>query len=297
LKSPWLQATYYAFEPFGAHIAALEIAPQDSQLMLNRFRRLVIALFPQLAAAVRERRHRRESDENETRSSAEVFGEIYRRGLWGGGGNGFFSGSGSDREISAPFVDIAGRYIDDHGIASIVDLGCGDFRVGRQLVRPGLKYIGVDVVSDLIAENQRRYGNDFVSFEVRDIVNGPLPDGDLYLVRQVLQHMSNDQIDAVLRNLDDRQHVIIAEHHPAPDRLQRPNEDKRPGRGTRIGYRSGVFPERPPFSRAYDVIGSTATRPIASSGERIVIYAKRASAEASGADHVSGRQGAATAQA
>jgi hypothetical protein len=229
---------------------------------------------------VRERRHRQESDEGETRSSAEVFGEIYQRGLWGGRDTGFFSGSGSDLEISAPFVDIVARYIEEKRISSIVDLGCGDFRVGRQLVRPGIRYVGVDVVSALIAENQQRYGNDLVRFEERDIVNGPLPDGDLYLVRQVLQHLSNDQIDGVLRNLDDRQHVIIAEHHPAPDRLHRPNEDKRPGRGTRIGYRSGVFPEQPPFSRAYQVIGSTNTRPIASSGERIVIYSKKASAGA-----------------
>jgi hypothetical protein len=36
-------------------------------------------------------------------------------------------------------------------IKSIVDLGCGDFRVARMFLNDDLTYVGVDVVEDLVA--------------------------------------------------------------------------------------------------------------------------------------------------
>jgi hypothetical protein len=49
----------------------------------------------------------------------------------------------------------------------VVDLGCGDFRVGRLLGEArNLQYIGVDVVSDLISYNQSQFGREGVEVAV-----------------------------------------------------------------------------------------------------------------------------------
>ena len=57
------------------------------------------------------------------------------------------------------YADVIRAFIRDKGITSVVDLGCGDFRVGSMLQIQGVKYIGVDIVSDLIDSNQDKYGN------------------------------------------------------------------------------------------------------------------------------------------
>jgi SAM-dependent methyltransferase len=120
--------------------------------------------------------------------------------LWGGiGGNEFFSGQGSLDKFAAPYVEWLTGFIAECGIKTIVDLGCGDFRIGQQICSAiSVKYVGVDIVLDLIAFNQSRYGNATVSFKCVDIIEDELPDGDLCLIRQVLQHLSNAQISRVL---------------------------------------------------------------------------------------------------
>ena len=56
---------------------------------------------------------------------------------------------------------------------TFVDLGCGDFRVGRQLLPLCSGYIGVDIVKPLICRNQEKYGNATTRFMHLDIVIRP----------------------------------------------------------------------------------------------------------------------------
>jgi hypothetical protein len=86
-----------------------------------------------------------------------------------------------------------------------------------------------------------------VSFRHANIVEDPLPEGDICFVRQVLQHLSNDQIAAVLPKLIKFRWSFITEHHPSPGRLLRSNEDKPHGDNIRISRGSGVFLEERPF--------------------------------------------------
>lgn len=231
--------------------------------------------FPGLESAEKERNWQAYWPERpEARSPAEVFGEIYALNMWGGEPGEFNSGAGSGVEASASFVRTVGEYIETHAIRSVVDLGCGDFRVGAQLLRPGLTYTGIDVVPALIDSNQGAYASAEVGFVALDIVDDELPDGELYLLRQVLQHLSNAQIGRVLAKLRDKPHVIIAEHHPAPRRLKQPNRDKPPGHGIRVPFRSGVYPDRAPFSFPCRVIASHPVPPLIAPGEVITTYAK-----------------------
>lgn len=206
-----------------------------------------------------------------------IFTDIYKSNRWGGEAGEFFSGSGSDAASTCDFVDTVNAFIADNGVRSVVDLGCGDFRVGSQIVRAGLEYTGVDIVEDLIARNNTTFGGDGVRFVCLNIIEDALPGAELCLVRQVLQHLSNDQIARILQKISRYPFAIIAEHHPGPARLVEPNLDKPAGSDVRVYSNSGVYPDRPPFSLAgVEVLCSTPpSKWLLSSDETITTYLVR----------------------
>jgi hypothetical protein len=65
----------------------------------------------------------------------------------------------------------------------------------------GVPYIGGDIVGDVVAENQRRYGSDRRSFIRVDIVTDALPQAHVVLCRDCLPHLSNADVLRALRNV------------------------------------------------------------------------------------------------
>jgi SAM-dependent methyltransferase len=186
---------------------------------------------------------------NRGRDAAEIFSEIYDRNRWGGEPGAFHSGSGSTGSHAEQYGQMVRRFIAERGIRRVVDLGCGDFRVGAQLLDGmAVDYTGIDIVPALIEANRRLHGSGRVRFECRDIIEDELPQGDLCLIRQVLQHLSNDQIIRVLRNVAGYPYVIVTEHFPAPAALRVRNLDKSCGEDVRIYDGSAVFLDAPPFN-------------------------------------------------
>ena len=74
--------------------------------------------------------------------------------------------------------------------------------------RPNLArtYTACDVVPELM------FVRDNLTFRAIDAVTDPLPPGDLVIVRQVFQHLRNDQIQAILRKFARYRTWIISEH-------------------------------------------------------------------------------------
>jgi methyltransferase family protein len=184
---------------------------------------------------------------NAGRPLVDVFSDIYARNLWGGRSGDFYSGPGSD-DAGGLFTSTVTKFVEERGVRSIVDCGCGDFRIGKKLALPGIKYIGVDVVPGLIARNQAKFGSDDVSFLCRDLTTDDLPGGDLCIIREVLQHLSNDQINRILPKLSSFRFALIAEGHPPRRRFRMANLDKPAGDDVRLHFGSGVYLDRPPFS-------------------------------------------------
>jgi hypothetical protein len=181
----------------------------------------------------------------------KTFRSIYRQNLWGVDGKSpFFSGIGSRGEHTELYVKAMVPLLAQHGTTLkeelvIVDLGCGDFAVGSALLRSlnGARYIGCDIVPELIDYNQTwygtaQYGPRNVEFRTVDIVRDPLPDGDVCLVRQVLQHLSNAEISSILSKLSKYRYVYISEGQPLI-REGPPNPDKRVGADVRYDWTTG----------------------------------------------------------
>ncbi len=181
-------------------------------------------------------------------TNREIFSAVYRRGAWGHRDGRFYSGPGSEPELAGPYAALVKGLAARLNVSRVVDLGCGDFRVAQRFASSFAEYVGVDVVPELVAYNQKRYARDGVTFECRDICRDVLPRGDLCLVRQVLQHLPNAEIAALLPRLEQYRYVLVTEHLPAPGLLERPNMDKAPGPGVRVPLGSGVLLDVAPFN-------------------------------------------------
>ena len=174
-----------------------------------------------------------------------AFQQIYRHHLWGNDGDkGFYSGPGSVGPAAELYVECLAELLQLHAkefgrAITVVDIGCGDFRIGGALVKrlPDITYIGCDIVPELVARNNAKYGSDRISFCTLDVVRDPLPKGDVCLIRQVFQHLSNADILKAVARL--RYPVVyVTEGHPA-ERLGPVNPDKRAGADVRFNWRTG----------------------------------------------------------
>lgn len=194
------------------------------------------------------------------RSNESVFSDIYTKKRWYSTENNgeFNSGAGSDSGYSIPYIEAVSHYISENNINSIVDLGCGDFRVGKRLLDKVSidNYTGIDVVKDLVEYNNTHYGNrGKIDFLHKDITKDILPLADLYLVRQVFQHLSNNDILKALNNIPHSSRLIVTEHQQINTTNIVPNLDKIRGGDIRVSKKSAVFLNKPPFSLNVNVLG------------------------------------------
>ncbi len=178
----------------------------------------------------------------------EAMTQVYENELWGGCEFDFYSGDGSHvTEIIQPYISVVQNFLKslDEKL-TVLDLGCGDFNIGKELVHFSKKYIAIDIVEELIAYNEQKFHSDNLSFHSLDIAKDDLPDADCVIIRQVLQHLSNAEIKQVLRKLTKYKYVILTEHMPEGEFT--PNIDIISGQGTRLKKNSGVDVTVKPFN-------------------------------------------------
>jgi hypothetical protein len=185
-------------------------------------------------------------------SNKEIFEKIYRENLWGkskDGSSPFFSGYGSHKkEIIQVYIDSVNGFLDSLGEPKVlIDLGCGDFNVGAKIVPKAKRYIGCDVVPGVIEHNKLNHSIQNVEIKVLDFVNDDLPNGDVYFVRFVLQHLSNKDIRKFCSRVKNYcSYLILTEHLPL-NKYFRANIDKPSGSDIRLQLNSGIVLTKKPF--------------------------------------------------
>jgi SAM-dependent methyltransferase len=199
------------------------------------------------------------------KTAAETFNEIYAKNLWGGKPGEFWSGDGSTAEFAVEYSSLISGFIRRNDVKTVVDIGCGDFAVASRFISDDIDYIGIDIVEVLIERNRRLFSSPNVRFEFSNVSESDPPDADLCLIRQVLQHLSNDEIAGILEKCHKFPFVIVTEHYPAPDRELIPNIDIPHGPGMRVYQDSAVVLDKPPFnvsnvSLLFDREGDEGTR-------------------------------------
>lgn len=174
--------------------------------------------------------------------------QIYENNLWGGERSEFYSGLGSHHpETVDPYIAIVADFLKGFETLPVIcDLGCGDFNIGKELVKYCKKYVAIDIVPSLIVRNQKAFKADNLEFHALDIAEDELPYGDVAMLRQVLQHLSNAEIKKVVEKLYEFKYVVLTEH--LPEESFEPNMDIVSGQGIRLKRQSGVDLSAAPFN-------------------------------------------------
>jgi SAM-dependent methyltransferase len=127
----------------------------------------------------------------------QIFAGMYERHSWANAESA--SGDGSNltqtrivrRELSVILAEF--------DIGTMLDAPCGDYYWMKEVDRHQVRYIGVDIVTQIVAANARKYANPLTSFAVQDIVNDALPQVDLILCRDCLVHLPLQAAISALR--------------------------------------------------------------------------------------------------
>ena len=177
--------------------------------------------------------------------------QIYDMHLWGGKEHDFYSGEGShDAKIIVPYLEAVTAFLKSHNNAlTVCDLGCGDFNIGKHLTKHTKKYFAVDIVEQLIERNTSEFKADNLNFYCLDIAKDVLPKADGIILRQVLQHLSNSEIQHIIKKLLHYKYIILTEHIPLGSFI--PNKDIISGQGIRLKQNSGVDVSKAPFNLTF----------------------------------------------
>ena len=177
-----------------------------------------------------------------------VMEQVYKLRLWGDEKTEFYSGYGSHQaDIIKPYIAAVISFLRSFKTPILVcDLGCGDFNVGKELVVYTKKYVAIDIVAPLITFNKEKFKEPNLEFHCLDIAVADLPIGDCAIIRQVLQHLSNGEVQAIVNKLLNFKYLILTEHISEGDFV--PNKDIISGQGIRLKNKSGINLLAPPFN-------------------------------------------------
>lgn len=138
----------------------------------------------------------------------DKFSRIYEDHHWGGTSK---SGPGSDLDHNAVYLRLLQTLIRDPAlnIRSVLDVGCGDWTLGKEIDWRGIDYNGMDIVPSVVAANQAHFGCQTVSFRTGDLAHDVLPPADLLIAKDVLQHLSNDSIATFIPKLTQFRYALL----------------------------------------------------------------------------------------
>jgi SAM-dependent methyltransferase len=228
-------------------------AKPSSSVLTQRFKQLLKPYAPMwLLKYHHDRAIRKEGALYQGKTLREVFSHVYETGAWGVAEDrsGFYSGSSShDPEIVDTYVKAVTAYLGSLSKRpDVVDLGCGDFNVGKRIRPVCARYIACDVVNAVIQSNRVTFSHLDVDFRCVDITTEALPVGDIVFLRQVLDHLDNARIATVLSKLRPYKVLILTEYLPLISDFP-PNLDKAIGSALRLWgpVPSGIVLTEPPF--------------------------------------------------
>jgi len=128
----------------------------------------------------------------------EKFSEVYDKNIFGGPES--RSGAGSDLVQTEIIRREIPRIISQYGIGSMLDAPCGDWLWMRKVELGLERYVGVDIVEQLIAVNNKEFGRPGVEFLSADLSKDALPVVDLIFSRDCLVHLSYADAMKILAN-------------------------------------------------------------------------------------------------
>jgi SAM-dependent methyltransferase len=135
----------------------------------------------------------------------DVFTDVYTQGKWG---RPWYSGDGSTVSNAAPYVQFLEQFLKEHDIHSVADVGCGDWQFSRHIDWSGVSYTGYDVTPGIVERNQA-FASKSIQFVCADACKTQIAGADLLVCKDVLQHLSYEQVHNFLKNLGNFRYCLI----------------------------------------------------------------------------------------
>ena len=101
------------------------------------------------------------------------------------------------------------RFLRERRISSVVDFGCGDWQFSRFLDWEDIDYHGYDIVPSVIAANRLDHQSERILFHEMEAGFDRLPAADLLIVKDVLQHWSDETVFGFLPVLTRYPYALI----------------------------------------------------------------------------------------
>lgn len=133
------------------------------------------------------------------RDTEAVFTKIYRNNGFGGVDS--ISGPGSDLIQTKVIIRELPRLFKDMKVSSVLDMPCGDFHWMCNVDLSNIRYIGGDIVKDIIQQDRVSYERDNIHFHHLNLIKDDLPKVDLVICRDCLVHFSFNDIFSALKNI------------------------------------------------------------------------------------------------
>ena len=108
----------------------------------------------------------------------KTFSGIYDNYGFGGGES--RSGPGSSLQETKKLRETLKSLIKEKDIKTVVDIPCGDFNWMKEIVDSFDSYIGGDIVSKCITENNIKFSSESIKFIEFDLIEDKIPEADIY---------------------------------------------------------------------------------------------------------------------
>jgi hypothetical protein len=125
------------------------------------------------------------------------FDIIYKTNYWGGESR---SGKGSDLIQTEQIRDTLPLLLKSLDAKSMLDIPCGDYYWMQHVDLP-LTYIGADIVQEIVKTNNKKHSDINHKFINLDVCTDKLPKVDLIFARDLLVHLSYNDIQQALHNM------------------------------------------------------------------------------------------------
>ena len=125
------------------------------------------------------------------------------------------SGPGSTMKNTVNLRKKLTEIIEKYKIKSIFDAPCGDCNWIKGIIRnSSVKYIGADIVDEIIKKNKKKFNYKNTFFYKKDITKNNLPKTDLFICRDFMFHLSFQDIYIFLNNLKktNSKYLLISNH-------------------------------------------------------------------------------------
>lgn len=176
-----------------------------------------------------------------------TFARFYEENRWGDDES--VSGPGSSLERTVKLRGELPILLQGLGARTLLDAPCGDFNWMKDTPLGVEQYIGADIIPDLIARNQRLYGNDQTQFLLLDLTHDKLPRADVILCRDCLIHFSYRHIAAAIKNFKrSGSTYLLTNSYP----MWRRNEDIRTGNFRPLNLTLAPFNFPPPLKQIHE---------------------------------------------